>query len=145
MTSFWIMGIPQGKKFGLGKEQPLLILYGVCNGGLIVWGRLRDYLSLWLCMPLLLIPHLRISPLGVILEKSSGEFRLNHLSYPAGNSASDSFVEGLTVVTIVATVGRGSFLGKCDVKLAFWLLPIFPGDFNFLGFAFQDSVYMDMI
>ncbi|XP_054843036.1 uncharacterized protein LOC129334764 isoform X1 [Eublepharis macularius] len=34
-------------------------------------------------------------------------------------------------------------MAKCDIKSAFRLLPVHPGDFELLGFAFEGKYYMD--
>jgi hypothetical protein len=46
-------------------------------------------------------------------------------------------------VKIIQRLGRGAKLSKCDIKSAFRLLRIFPGDFDQLGFVFQDKYYFD--
>jgi hypothetical protein len=44
---------------------------------------------------------------------------------------------------IFCLVSSGAKLSKCDIKSAFRLLRIFPGDFDQLGFVFQDKYYFD--
>jgi hypothetical protein len=46
-------------------------------------------------------------------------------------------------VKIIQRLGRGAKLLKCDINSAFRLLRIFPGDFDQLGFVFQDKYYFD--
>ncbi|XP_021378273.1 uncharacterized protein LOC110466218 [Mizuhopecten yessoensis] len=44
---------------------------------------------------------------------------------------------------MIAKLGKGTLLGKIDIKSAFRLLPIHPGDFDLLGFKFEDNYYID--
>lgn len=88
---------------------------------------------------------MRGSSLDVVPKKSLGEFRLiHHLSSLADQSSlfinSGIAVELTSVhytsfdvaVTTVVRVGSGSLLGESDIKYAFRLLLIFPGDFDLL-------------
>jgi hypothetical protein len=49
----------------------------------------------------------------------------------------------ITTVKIIQRLGRGAKLSKCDIKSAFRLLRIFPGDFDQLEGFFQDKYYFD--
>ncbi|XP_053106618.1 uncharacterized protein LOC128325152 isoform X1 [Hemicordylus capensis] len=99
------------------------------------------------------LPDLRISPLGVVPKKASGEYRLiHHLSFPHGSSVNDGIPEGLCsvkytsfdqAVQVVRSCGRGALMAKCDIESAFRLLPVHPADFNLVGFAFQGQFYID--
>ena len=40
-------------------------------------------------------------------------------------------------------MGQGALLGKSDIKSAFRLLPIYPGDFDLLGFKIDGLYYYD--
>lgn len=45
------------------------------------------------------VANLRVSPLGIVPKKASGEYRLiNHLSYRKGNSVNDRIPEQLCSV-----------------------------------------------
>ncbi|XP_070608807.1 uncharacterized protein [Erythrolamprus reginae] len=98
-------------------------------------------------------PNLRVSPLGVVPKKASGEFRLiHHLSFPKGESVNDFIPDELcsvryasfdAAVTMVRKCGAGALMGKCDIKSAFRLLPIHPDDFELLGFHFEGGYYVD--
>lgn len=44
---------------------------------------------------------------------------------------------------MVAHCGQCTLLGKCNIKSAFSFLPIFLGDFEFFGFGFKSSIYVD--
>lgn len=86
-------------------------------------------------------------------KKAPGEYRLiHHLSYPEGSSVNDAIPEHLcsvrymsfdSTVHMVRGCGFGVELGKCNIKLAFRLLPVHPGDFELLGFSFQGLYYVD--
>ena len=46
-------------------------------------------------------------------------------------------------VLIVQKLGRHALCGKCDVKSAFRLLPIYPGSFDLLGIKLNGYYYID--
>ena len=89
------------------------------------------------------ISNLRISPIGVVLKGNNSGWRLiTHLSFPNHNSVNDFIDPNETsvqytlfdqVVQIIAKYGKGAAIAKCDIKSAFRLLPIYPGDFDLLG------------
>ncbi|XP_053143317.1 uncharacterized protein LOC128341176 isoform X1 [Hemicordylus capensis] len=99
------------------------------------------------------LPDLRISPLGVVPKKAPGEYHLiHHLSFPHGSSVNDGIPDSLCsvkytsfdqAIRVVRSCGKGALLAKCDIESAFRLLPVHPGDFNLLGFAFQGQYYID--
>ncbi|XP_061488169.1 uncharacterized protein LOC133387438 [Rhineura floridana] len=99
------------------------------------------------------IPSLRVSPLGLVPKRAPGEFRLiHHLSFPQGGSINDFIPSDLCsvrytsfdcAVRMVRDCGIGALMGKCDIKSAFRLLPVHPGDFELLGFAFMGKYYVD--
>ncbi|XP_061470916.1 uncharacterized protein LOC133379514 isoform X1 [Rhineura floridana] len=77
---------------------------------------------------------------------------IHHLSYPHGRSVNDFIPHHLCsvrytsfdcAVAMVRHCGVGALMGKCDIKSAFRLLPVHPGDFELLGFAFADKFYVD--
>ena len=98
------------------------------------------------------ISNLRISPIGIV-PKSGGSWRLiTHLSYPENNSVnhfidpydcSVAYTSLDQVLQEVARLGRGTHLAKMDIKSAFRLMIINPGDFDLLGFKFQGNYYID--
>ena len=99
------------------------------------------------------VPTFRVSPISVIPKQSSSEFRLIHnLSFPSENSVND-FInkEFCTVkyssindaVRMIYKLGKKSPLAKCDIKSAFHLLRLSPGDFDLMGFKFKDQYYFD--
>jgi hypothetical protein len=44
---------------------------------------------------------------------------------------------------MVQNLGKGALLAKTDIKSAFRLLRIWPGDFDQLGFSFSGNFYFD--
>ena len=46
-------------------------------------------------------------------------------------------------VEIVCREGRAAWMAKSDIKSAFRLLPIYPGDFDILGFKFEGMFFFD--
>ena len=44
---------------------------------------------------------------------------------------------------MIARLGPLAELGKVDIKNAFRLLPIHPGDFELSGFKFRNEYYID--
>ena len=91
--------------------------------------------------------------IGIVPKKQPGEFRLiTHLSFPPGRSINNGIdKEACSVryasfdqaVTLVQKLGVGAEMAKADVKSAFRLLPIYPGDFDLLGFQFQGYYFID--
>jgi hypothetical protein len=47
------------------------------------------------------------------------------------------------IVYLVKRLGKGALCGKKDIKTAFRLLKVYPGDFNLLGIKFLDEYYVD--
>lgn len=96
---------------------------------------------------------MRVSPLGLVEKKKSGDFRLiHHLSYPQNESVNDyidpklCFVKYASfdeAVALVQKLGQGCLLGKSDIKNAFRLLPVAVKDFEQLGFCFNNRYYFD--
>ena len=99
------------------------------------------------------ISTLRVSPIGLVPKKSSGEFRLiHHLSYPAGESLNDCIDPAVCsvqyssfdqAVEMIQSLGKNCELFKLDIKNAFRLLPVSPHDFDQLGFMFDNMYYFD--
>ena len=89
------------------------------------------------------ISNLRCSPIGLVPKKTGGFRLITHLSYPAGSSVNDGIDDALASVAIIKNLGQGALLGKLDVKSAFRLLRIYPGDFSLLGIKLGESYYVD--
>ena len=100
-------------------------------------------------------PTLRCSSLALIPKSVPGEFRLVlNLSYPLNNSVNDFIDKQFCTVRyssvdeavrMVQSLKPGALLAlaKADVKSAFRLLKIWPGDFDQLGFTFDGKFYFD--
>ena len=77
-------------------------------------------------------PTIRISPISVILKRSSSEYRLIHnLSFPEHVSFNDFIDKELCIVKystiddaikMIHKLGKNTKLAKCDIKSAFRLL-----------------------
>lgn len=98
------------------------------------------------------MPNMHISPIGLVPKSSGGWRMITHLSYPPSLGI-NSFIDPElctvrytafdTVVDMITRIGPGAELGKVDIKSAFRLLPVYPGDFELLGFRFRDHYYID--
>ncbi|CAC5417273.1 unnamed protein product [Mytilus coruscus] len=75
-----------------------------------------------------------------------------HLSFPNGCSVNDfvnpnetsvKYISFDEVIDMVSSLGKGARLGVQDIKSAFRLLPISPGDFDLLGIYFDGNFYVD--
>lgn len=96
--------------------------------------------------------NLQVSPLGLV-PKKDGDMRLiHHLSYPNEDSI-NSFIDPTAcsvkyssideAADMISKLGEGSLMAKSDIKSAFRLLPIAPGDFDLLGFQLEGYFYFD--
>ena len=100
------------------------------------------------------LPDLQCHPIGVVPKKHSVEWRtIYHLSYPEGDSINDhiskdpyslQYVRVDDAITILRSLGTGSFMAKTDLKSAFRLMPIHPEDWNLLGIYWQSQYYIDL-
>ena len=98
------------------------------------------------------ISNLRCSPIGLVTKKT-GDFRLiTHLSYPSGTSVNDCIDQTFAsvkysnfdnAIAMIKKLGKGALMGKFDIKGAFRLLRIFPGDFPLLGIKLSNHYYID--
>ena len=48
-----------------------------------------------------------------------------------------------TVIQTISQVGTGTVIEKCDIKSAFHLIRVYPGDFELSGFCFNGNYYFD--
>ena len=95
-------------------------------------------------------PTIRISPISVILKRSSSEYRLIHnLSFPEHVSFNDFIDKELCIVKystiddaikMIHKLGKNTKLVKCDIKSAFRLLRLSPGDFDLMGLNLKISI-----
>ena len=89
------------------------------------------------------LANIHLSPVGLVPKSDGGWRMITHLSYPK-SSGINSFIDPDLcavhyasfdgVIDMIAKFGLGAFLAKMDIKSAFWLVPIYPGDFNFFRF-----------
>ena len=97
-------------------------------------------------------PVLHVSPLGAVAKKD-GSFRIIlDLSSPAGESVNEGICkdeysvryQGFDeAVSLILSLGPGSYMAKVDVKHAFRLCPVRPQDFPLLGMFWQDQFFID--
>ena len=96
-------------------------------------------------------PTLRVSPVGLVPPKD-GDFRLIHnLSYPDCDSVNYFINPDIChlnyssideAVSMIQLMGQGTLLAKTDLKSAFRLLPLYPGDFDLLGIKFMADIIL---
>ena len=100
------------------------------------------------------LPHLALSPIGLVPKKILGEVRLiHHLSYPARKSANDRIPDNTATVVytnvgaaiyVILQLGRGCLMSKTDIEKAFRLIPIHDDEHShLLGFSYLGSFYYD--
>ena len=86
------------------------------------------------------------------ISNTEGWKLVTHLSYPQANSVNDcldpqacsvKYISFDKVIELIAIQGINAKLAKIDIKSAFRLLPIYPGDFDLLGFQFKGQYYID--
>lgn len=97
---------------------------------------------------------IQVSPLGIIPKKNRpNKWRLiTDLSSPEGYSVNDG-IEGAWatleyvsidhLAQIIASVGRGAFLVKADIKEAYRIVPVHPDDQRLLGVSWDNRIYID--
>ena len=99
------------------------------------------------------LPHVQVSPFGVIEKKERGKWRLIlDLSSPEGFSVNDgispdlcslSYISVDDVAKIIAQLGPGTQLAKVDIKSAYRMVPIHPDDRHLLGMKWEEALYVD--
>ena len=100
------------------------------------------------------LPNLQCHPVGVVPKKHSTEWRtIYHLSYPEGDSLNDyipkdpyslQYVRLDNAIHIIKSMGPLSFMAKKDLKSAFRLIPIHPGNWHLLRIYWQSQYYVDL-
>ena len=100
------------------------------------------------------VPFFHVSPLGGE-PKPDGSTRLVlDCSSTRGTSVNDfiskteysvKYSKFDDAVDLVRANGRGSFMGKLDIKHAFRLCPVHPTDWRLLGYRFEGRYYMDIV
>lgn len=98
------------------------------------------------------ISNLRCSPIGIVPKKTGGFRLITHLSFPPNFSVNDYVDEKFTsvkyssfdnAINMIKNLGFNALIGKKDIKSAFRLLPIYPGDFDLLGFKLGPYFFID--
>ena len=98
------------------------------------------------------ISNLRVSPIGLVPKKTAGIRLITNLSSPINNSVNDFIDEKYTsvqyssfdnAVNMIKKLGFKAEMAKMDVKSAFRLLPMYPGEFDLLGFKIENWYFID--
>ena len=99
------------------------------------------------------LPHVQVSPFGVIPKAEPGRWRLIlDLSSPIGNSVNDGIAKELCSVSYttvdevadrVLKMGRGALMAKFDLKAAYRQIPVHPDDRHLLGMVLGEELYVD--
>ncbi|MEW8548012.1 MAG: reverse transcriptase domain-containing protein [Candidatus Thiodiazotropha sp.] len=99
--------------------------------------------------------NFKVSPLGIVPKKNPGEYRLiHHLSFPrnSGRSVNENIPDTFATVSYAGIqeaisqnkqLGRGCYMSKTDIRSAFRICPIYPGDQELLGFEWEGQLYYD--
>lgn len=100
------------------------------------------------------LPLLQCHPIGVVPKKHSPEWRtIYHLSYPQGDSINDyipkvpfslSYIQVDDAISIIQSLGEGTFMAKTDLKSAFRLIPVHPDDWTLLGIYWPSHYFVDI-
>ena len=104
--------------------------------------------------PLPASTSIHVSPIRLVPKGHQGNsWRLTvDLSHPSGRSVNDfidpdlcspSYPSVDDAVGLVLALGRGTQLGKIDLKSAYRILPIHPEDRQFLGISWEGRAYID--
>ena len=101
----------------------------------------------------LLISNLQVSPCGIVPKSDGVTWRLiSHLSYSTFNGINDfiypvhctvRYPSPDRVVKMMSKLGKRAEIGVIDIKNAFRLFRVFPGDFYLLGLTINDKYYID--
>ena len=99
------------------------------------------------------LPHVQISPFGVIEKKDPGKWRLIlDLSSPEGFSVNEGITPNLCslsyisihdIANIIVKLGPRTRLAKVDIKSAYRMVPIHPEDCHLLGMKWEKMVYVN--
>ena len=98
------------------------------------------------------LANLHISPIGLVPKADGGWRMITHLSYPKSKGV-NHFIDSSActvhyssfdnVIDMISRLGKGALLGKLDIKSAFRLVPVYPGDFDLLGFCIDGLFFFD--
>lgn len=96
--------------------------------------------------------NLHISPVVVVSKADGGWRMIMHLSYPPYISINHNidpihttviYTSYDRVIETINIVGKEAMISKCDIKSAFRLIRVYPGDFELLGIYFNGNYYFD--
>lgn len=97
--------------------------------------------SLYGCQLWALCPRRRLVSTGSFITCHPHETSVKDTIDPA--LCSVRYASFDAAVGMIRDLGPAALLAKCDIKSAFRVLPVFPGDFDLLGFAFEKKKYFD--
>ena len=99
------------------------------------------------------LPHVHISPFGVIPKSQPGKWRtILDLSSPHGMSVNDGIPKDLCslryvrvddIVDKLAVMGPGTQMAKVDIESAYRMVPVHPSDRHLLGMEWKGNIYVD--
>ena len=93
-----------------------------------------------------------LSPLSLVPRHNSGLRRIRHLSYPGGRSVNNCILESFVkihysstddVAAIILAPGRGSYIVKKDIRVAFRIVPVAASQRWLLGFTWERVYYRE--
>ena len=97
-------------------------------------------------------PDVHISPIGLVPKSEPGQWRMIvDLSSPFGHSINDGVLSALSslsyssvdhIVNLILSLGKGTHLGKVDLKHAYRQIPVHPRDHHLLGTMWDQRVYI---
>ena len=125
----------------------------LCNRG-VVAEYIKNELSLGRLVGPVSPEGIHTSPIGLIPKaRQPNKWRMIvDLSCPAGSSVNDGIDPILAsvryasvdnAVEIIKRLGRGSVLTKFDLKDAYRIVPVHPGDHHRLGIAWEGATFID--
>ena len=93
-----------------------------------------------------------LSPLSVVPKGSNSHRLVHNLSWPYQSSVNSGIAREFcrveyetldTCVDIIAKIGVGCVMSKCDIENAFRILKVNRSDYKFTGFSFDGKIYWD--
>ena len=157
-----LSGISRGFRIGFNRRQPLKSSSSNMCSALDSPQVVQEYLEKECSqghiagpLPLHTLPHMQISPFGVIPKSNQpGKWSLIvNLSAPDGFSVNDGIDGSLTSLTYVKvddiieqvlSLGKGSLMAKMDIESAFCIVPVHPDDRPLLGMNWDGQLYIDL-
>ncbi|XP_053404896.1 uncharacterized protein LOC128558742 [Mercenaria mercenaria] len=96
------------------------------------------------------ISNFRINPVGLVPKNSGGWRLITNLSHPIGSSVNEfispeyskvQYFQFDNAVNMVHRLGTGAYMAKADIKSAFNLCPVWPGDSELLGIKSDEGYW----